>query len=675
RKTVDGYWQTTAELPANTIQLDNNLPEPGGYDFKVIALNNGVPSLPSNILRITATEENPLERGRQTYTAQCAGCHGTDGEGIGSFPALNTPRDVAAMTTYISTAMPLGDPGACDLSCAEDVATYVQTLWVTELACDPSQTPVIYGARQLKILTRSEYQNTVEDLLGVDYDAGAGLSPDTQVGFFLNNTHASVSAASYSNFLLVAEGIADWSAQRDFSPALNCSSYDQLCAEQFITDLAPKIFRRPLTEDELTLYRAMAEGIHSSGEVKAGIQMALESMLASPQFLYRHELGEPNPDNDEIDSDAFELTSYEMATFLAYTFTGSTPDQVLLDAAARDELRTVENIELQAKRLADQARPVLGEFVGSWLGTNALGNAAKDTAIWPGFASLVPHLQNELNETFAHVLLEPSEQFAALYGANYTFLNQTLAEHYGIGGVTGADMQLVSTSERGGILANGAFMARWGEAEETSPILRSVRVRRRMLCQDQPDPPAGTFAAREEKLAELSDFLQDPATTNRLKYHRLTEDEPCTNCHEQYINPLGFGMEDFDTVGRVRTTDLKGNPIDASGTLFAPVKYSEVQESIMFEGARGLGQQLANLSSAQTCLPKQMFRYIMGVGYQDIDSANPEGPQLSEQEKAGYACEIDTLTNAMMTGSPRSMFEAFGSLQAVRYRKAWARSE
>jgi hypothetical protein len=673
RKPVDGNWQTTAELSANSTSLTEGLPDLGEYDYKVIALNNGVPSLPSNIERVTVTEGDPVVRGEHLYQEQCAACHGVGGEDIDSFPPLNTQRDLDTMITYIVDNMPLGNASSCDQECAENIAAFIETLWVTEVACDINLTPVSYGARQLKILTRSEYQNSVEDLLGVDFNASDGLSADSKVSFFTNNTYAAIIPSSYSNYLLVAEEIAQWSADRDFTPALSCTSYNQDCADQFIDTLAPKIFRRPLTEDEVTSYQEMANGTHTSGDVKSGIQMALEGMLSSPQFLYRHELGETNPDNPTIDSDAFELTSYEMATFLAYTYTGSTPDQLLLDAAALDELRTEAQIVSHAQRLAGGAKQVMGDFVGSWLGTADLEVAAKDPSVWPGFEDLVPHMQNEINETFSHIMLDPSEQFASLYSGNYTFLNATLAQHYGIGSVSGNDLQKVDTTDRGGVLANGAFMARWGEAVETSPILRSVRVRRRMLCQDQPDPPAGTFEAREAKLAELAEFLQDTTTTNRMKYHRLTEDAPCTNCHLQYINPLGFGMEDFDTVGRIRSTDLNGNAIDVNGELYAPLDYSDVSAQESFFGTRGLGTVLSGLPSAQSCLPKQMFRYFMGVGYQDIDNSNPDGPQLSDEEKSGYACEIDELTDTMMNSSPRAMLESFGSLEAVRYRKAWSR--
>lgn len=673
RREVGGQWQTIAELGEQANALIEALPDAGEFDYKVIAVNQGMPSLPSNEVLVTVTQGNQVVRGMQLFQNNCAGCHGVSGEGIGGNPPLNTERSLPDMIDYIRDFMPLGDPTSCDQACAEDLATYIETLWVRDVVCDVSLTPVSYGARQLKILTRFEYQNTVEDLVGIDYEVSTGLSADSQVGFFLNNTQAAMVPTAYSNYLLVAEEVADWSAQRDFAPLLSCTAYDQNCADSFVDDVAPKFFRRPLTEDESSAYSAIADGSETGGDVKAGITLALEGLLSSPQFLYRHELGESNPANTQIDSDAFELTSYEMATFLAYTFTGSTPDDILLAAAANDELRTTANIVAQAERLAGNANGIMGQFIGGWLGTNSLDQAAKDPDVWPGFDELVPHMQNEINTTFAHIMLDPDQSFGALYNSNFTFLNEALATHYGIDGVTGEAMQKVDTVDRGGILASGAFMARWGEAVETSPILRSVRVRRRMMCQDQPDPPAGTFAAREEKLAELAELLQQPTTTNRLKYHRLTEDAPCTNCHTQYINPLGFGMEDFDTVGRVRTQDLNGNTINAAGELYAPESYSNVDEVRYFDGSMELGSVLAGLDSAQSCLPKQLFRYVMGVGHQDIDPANPEGVEMSDEEKSGYTCEVDALTDTMLNESPRAMFEKFGSLEAVRYRKAWVR--
>ena len=672
-----GRWHTTAALSSNATSYQSGLPDSGQYNYKVIALNNGVPSNASNIEQVEITEDDtdPVARGMELYKGNCAGCHGSEGGGLGSFPALNTERDLATMIDVITATMPYGNAAACDEQCATDIAAYIQTLWPAPLTCDIGVTPVAYGARQLKVLTQVEYQNTVEDVLGVDFNVSDGLSADSQVGFFINNTYASVQPSNYSNYLLVAEEVAQWAEQNNYAPALSCNAIDADCATSLVTELAPKLFRRPLTDDERQTYLSIATGVFNGGDIAEGMRLALEGLLSSPQFIYRHELGEANPSNSELDADAFELTSWEMATFLSYTFTGSAPDELLWQAAELDELRTEANIIAHANRLAGQSKSVLADFVGSWLGTADLEVASKDQDLYPGFAALVPVMKAEMSETFSHIMTEPSEVFASLYNANYTFVNETLAEHYNIAGVTGEQMQKVDTTERGGILANGAFMARWAEIDESHPVLRSVRVRRRMLCQDQPDPPAGTFEAREQRLAELSELLQDPSTTNRTKYHELTAGTPCSNCHEKYINPMGFGMENFDSVGNLRTQDNNGNTVDSSGVLYAPENYANVSESIAFNGAKQLGSIVAGLDSAQSCLPQQMFRYVMGVGHDSIDPNSQEDKRLADTEQRGYMCEIDTLTNSLMEDSPRAMLEKFGSLKSVRYRKAWSRTE
>jgi len=231
----------------------------------------------------------------------------------------------------------------------------------------------------------------------------------------------------------------------------------------------------------------------------------------------------------------------------------------------------------------------------------------------------------------------------------------------------------VTTTDRGGLIANGAFMSRWAEDVETSPIRRSVRVRRRMLCQDQPAPPAGIALGREQALEENAAILNDPTTTNRLKYHTITNSEVCETCHREWINPLGFGMEDFNPVGNPRTTDLRGNLIDASGQLYAANSLNDKFNFLPFQGAKGLGDLVATLPGAQSCMAENMFRFMVGVGHDGIDNSVPEGPVLAADEKNGYACEVLDLTNTMMTQSPRDMLEVMGAMDAVRYRKAWAR--
>lgn len=679
REASTGYWSRLTEVNANSTLLEDLLLDEDTYDYKVIALNNGVPSAPSPVATVVATTNpnpEPLT-GEEHYQAKCASCHGDDASGGVVGVALNTERDLTVMLNTIVTRMPPGEADNCDQECAEAIGGYIQTTFWNggepepELACDT----VTYGARQLKLLTKAEYQRSVEDLVGIDYNVASGLAEDNIIGYFVNNTTKVVVPTVYDQYLTVAEEIAQWSADRNFAGALTCgTNFNQTCANQFVNDFAPKVFRRALSSDEAAAYLAIANGSATNGDVKAGIQLAMEGLFSSPQFVYRHELGEANPNNNAIDSDAFELTSYEMATWLSYTYAGTTPDAIAMQKAANNQLRTDAEIRAEAQRLLEGAgaKQKMGDFVASWLGTDHIANAPKDASVWPGFDALIPHLQTEIREMFSYVMLEPTESFASVYNANYTFVNGPLAQHYGINGVSGNEFQKVATTDRGGILANGAFMARWGESVESSPIRRSVRVRRRMLCQDQPDPPGNVNIGRENAADEFHEALADPTTTNRERYQLLTSGETCATCHQEWINPLGFGMEDFTAVGTRRVTDLNGNTIDASGQLYAPENLNDKDVFINFNGTQGLGALLTTLPSAQSCLPQNLFRYSVGVGVEGLDD-NPEGNELVPAERDGYACEVKNLTSTMLEQSPRAMLEGMGSMQAVRYRKAWAR--
>ena len=300
--------------------------------------------------------------------------------------------------------------------------------------------------------------------------------------------------------------------------------------------------------------------------------------------------------------------------------------------------------------------------------------APKNSTTWPQWtASLRADLKQEIREDFAEVMLNSSMRYPALYNADWSFINQSLASLYGIGGVSGTNFRSVNTGERGGVLVNGAFMSRWAEDVESSPIRRAVRVRRRMLCQNMPAPPAGVALAREALLEQYKDELAAPTTTNRRRYEILTQGEPCYLCHQEWVNPLGFGMEDYDALGRKRTQDLKGNMIDASGSLYAPDHLADKTIFVNFTGAESLGDMLGSSATAENCMAQNMFRYLTGVGVDGIDTSNPGGPKLDPTEKNGYYCEAQTMTNTLVGTSPRAMMENMGAMDSIRYRKAWTR--
>ena len=544
--------------------------------------------------------------------------------------------------------------------------------------------PMSFGYRTLRLLTREQYQSSVKDILAIDFDVTKQLPPDASSGSFVNNNELSVLEGSYASYLQTAEKIAAWSAQRNFVPALACGTLDQTCATKFVDELVPRIIRRPLAPDERQGYLDLARGTATAGDMKKGMEAALTAVLSSPQFVYRHELGEPSA---MMGADVFALTPYEMATFLSYTFTGSTPDKELLDAAKNGALGTPEQIEKQAARLMNGPRSValFKDLVHRWLGTGNLEIYTKDPAAYPTFAAVVPHMKAELSETFSHVMLQAGESFKSLFDPAYTFANAALARHYGITGVSGDQLQKVPTTTRGGLLLSGAFLSRWAHADEPNPITRAVHLRREFLCQDIPDPPADVNISRTGKAGQIEAFLAAPTTTNRMAMQRLTEDATCSVCHSQVINPLGFGLEDYDTVGNLRTMDRKGNPIDASGALWSPTPALQLQQDaskadgrVEFKGGKGLARLLAEdgrvSSLAKACVAKQVMSFAVGVDARSIGGSERKNvAALNSEENESYNCDVGRMVEVLSTGSPRKMLEKLATLSSVRYRKAFSR--
>lgn len=683
RNINKGKWQKIQSLPSGSNMLEDLINETGIYNYKVIALNGSVPSTMSPMAEVNVgkVDPDPYLYGKTTYADKCAGCHGSEAKGSGPFPALNikpTAEHEANMINKIVADMPPksgSNPFICDEDCAAAIIVFLKRdYWdkpVDPLVCTE---PVNYGARQLRLLTKNEYQNTINALFGNGFNVDT-TAPDALVGNFINNIKKAISRSDYDQYLITAEKVAKWSAGNNFVNVVNCNNnFDSTCATKFINEFAPKAIRRKLESTEISAFTSMANGSKTNGDVKAGMQLALETILGSPQFLYRHEIGEKNSANTAIASDAFELTSYEMATWLAYTYTATTPDATLLQKAADNKLRSDAEIRTEIARLVQnsQLKDKLGRFVNSWLSTETLGNTNKDATAYPGvdFANLIPLMQTELSLFFSDLMLDTNGKFQTLYNANYTYVNGPLANHYKIAGVSGNNFVRVSTSNRGGLIANGGFMSRWADSKEPSPIRRAVRIRDRLLCQTIPEIPAGVLEAREQLSDEHKQELSDVKTTNKRHFEILTGLPACDSCHKEIINPLGFGLEDFDSVGNPRTIDTRGNIISATGALYAPQAWNRAFVSTVktFTGAKDLGSIMAEEPQAQKCLTQNIFRVSLGLGEEDMLDYIKD-----ENEAKGYSCEATKLKETMMAQSPRKMLEQLGVMDSVRYRKAWSR--
>jgi hypothetical protein len=742
RKGADGRWTTQGGVSANSSLFVESLLDGGSYDYKVISYADSIPSVATapvalvyddGISSSSSSSEGSSSsddgsssssssvssgtgssssagagdatRGANLYNSMsCVGCHGVDGEknanGTLAFAPLNPNRSVyrhsddnqdRSLGEFIELWMPQGNPESCVGQCAADLEAYILT-WrqpsdgipdnpVADFSCpNPGES---YGQRTLRLLTKNEYQRSVRDLVAYNQDVISRLPDDFISGAFMNNNTLIVDKTRYTSYISTAERIAEDVATR-WNAVLSCTP-NAACATGLVDDLAPRIFRRPLTSDERSAYLAVAQGTADGRTPAEGMQIALAAMLSSPQFLYRSELGEAN-------GGVYKLTGYEMATYISYTFTGTTPSAALIAAAGRGELDTANGVRQHTAALLESpnTKLLLNDFVNRWIGTDQL--EIKEKAGVADFATLANDMKMELGKNFSHAMLDTGSSFASLYSPSYTHVNQRLASLYGVPYTSnGADADgfvRANTGERGGILISGAFMSRYATSTDANMVTRAVALRRRMMCQDIPEPPSGVSLDREALAARDREFYEDPHTTQRMIFDRITSGTSCSNCHAEIINPLGGGLENYDTLGRVRSSDLKGNAIDAVGTFFSP--YPQLQflndpdrvihsPAITFDGGRNLSSTIVDdpmvSALAQSCLATQFVSYSSGIhSIFLIDSTRDVGyTRISKAEEDAYRCDIDGLTNVLVNNGPRAMLEEIPALDSVMYRREWAR--
>jgi hypothetical protein len=332
------------------------------------------------------------------------------------------------------------------------------------------------------------------------------------------------------------------------------------CATKIFAQLATRAYRRPVTTgDTATLKPIMAayqEG-RRQGDFDIGIQHGLARVLVDPRFLFRLET---NPAK-AIAGHAYPVSNMELASRLSFFLWSSVPDAELLNAAATGNLAQPEVLSLQVRRmLADPKSSALTEnFAAQWL---MLRNLAMVTPDDPGFDNdLRRAMQDETKMLFKSVLRE-DRPVTTLLDADYTFLNDRLARHYGIGGIRGSNMrrvQLPANSPRRGLLGQASILTVTSVADRTSPVTRGKWVLENMLGLPVPKPPPGV-----ETNLDVSVHLEGPATLRtRLEAHRAQP--ACRNCHA-LMDPIGFAMEPFDKIGKLRTED-GGLPIDSRGTM------------------------------------------------------------------------------------------------------------
>ena len=343
-----------------------------------------------------------------------------------------------------------------------------------------------------------------------------------------------------------------------------------------------------------------------TGASTAGIQLALERVLIAPDFLFRVE-------RDPVDAEpatAYALNDLEMASRLSYFLWSSGPDDELLDLAEQGRLRDPEVLARQARRMvADpRAKELVRNFAGQWLYLRNLRGAVPDALVFPEFDENLRDAFLQETELFVESLLREDRSVLDLLGADYTFVNERLAEHYGIPGVYGSHFRRVAldpavAERRGGIFGHGSLLTVTSYPNRTSPVLRGKWVLTNILGTPPPPPPAD--------IPDLPDRGVDGrAATVRDRLARHRESPACSVCHAP-MDPLGLALENYDAVGKWRMTGETRQPIDASGNL---------PDGTAFEGPTGLRTLLLERREQFVgTLTEKLLAYALGRGPEYYD--------------------------------------------------------
>jgi mono/diheme cytochrome c family protein len=336
------------------------------------------------------------------------------------------------------------------------------------------------------------------------------------------------------------------------------------CRLPIVSRLARRAFRRPVTKVEVGKLVALAERVsRETGSFDEGLTSAVQAILVSPDFLFRVERGEPRLVTSRQGAPiGIRLTQHELATRLSYFLWASMPDAALSAAADRGTLRQPAVLAAQVKRmLADPRSATLGEhFAGQWLQVRALESAAPDREKFPDFDHYLRTSMRRETEMFVAAIVREDRSILDFLDAKFTYLNERLAKHYGIDGVSGTDFRRVALpmdGVRGGIITQASVLTVSSYATRTSPVLRGRWILDNILAAPPAEPPPD--------IPNLDDTKVDAGASVRQQLEQHRADPTCASCHKR-MDPLGFGLENFDAIGAWRTIDGK-TPIDASGTL------------------------------------------------------------------------------------------------------------
>ncbi|HKD07845.1 MAG TPA: DUF1592 domain-containing protein [Bryobacteraceae bacterium] len=393
----------------------------------------------------------------------------------------------------------------------------------------------------------------------------------------------------------------------------------QACVEKIVTNLARHAYRRPPTKAEIAgLMKFVAMAKQQGQTTEQGIQLALETMLVSPEFLFRVER-DPNPLDPEK---THRVSDLELASRLSYFLWSSMPDDELLSLAETGKLHDPATLDAQVKRMMTdrKASAFADNFAGQWLEIRNLDTITPDPMRFPAWTPELRDAMRAETSMFFQYVLSENRPIGDFINAKYTFLNENLAKFYGIEGVKGPDFRKVdlATDQRGGVLTQGSVLAVSSYPSRTSPTIRGKYILNNILGTPPPPPPPDVPALDDKNVGS------EVSLRKQLEAHRANA--VCASCHSK-MDVLGFGLENYDAIGKWRTVDGKF-PIDVGGTMPSGKSFKTAAEmrTILTD----------SLPQVSRCLIEKIMTYALGRGMQPYDNRTID--QINKDLAAnGYA--------------------------------------
>jgi hypothetical protein len=378
---------------------------------------------------------------------------------------------------------------------------------------------------------------------------------------------------------------------------------EMACAENILSNLARRAYRRPVQAEDMPQLLSLYELGAEEGGFEGGIRLALQKILVSPDFLFRAELDPPNAEPGSV----YRISDIELASRLSFFLWSSIPDEELLSIAERGELHEPAVMQAQVKRMMADPRSsaLIHNFVGQWLFLRNIPRLAPDTFTYPSFDENLRRAMGKETELLVESQVRDDRPVAELLSTDYTFLNERLAEHYGIKGVYGNEFRRVQLEDprRHGLLGQASILALTSYPNRTAPTIRGKWVLEQLLGVPPPPPPANVPSLKEE--------LTSAKLTMRERMVEHRANPGCAACHTM-MDSLGFSLDNFDAIGGWRdTTGPSSGPIDASGTL---------PDGTKFNGPEGLREVLVSKKEMFIeTFTERLLTYALGRGLEEYD--------------------------------------------------------